>query len=439
MGAKKLKGIAVKGTQGIEAHDAEKMRELTKKWAKILKEHPATQDDMNYGTGEFYAWMNKERGTFPSRNWQWGYFQSSFDALKEGEKSHLDPYYWSPKYTVRHSPCPGCNKPCGRIIRIPEGKYAGTEIDGVEYEVLYSLGGMVDIDNIEAVAKANELCDIYGLDAISAGVTIAWAMEAYEKGLLTKDDTDGLELKFGSEDALLEAIKKMAYREGKLGALLADGVKRASEKLGKGSEKFALHIKGLEPPAYDIRGIKGMALAEAVSVRGACHLTAVTYALELVGKWWKFEGVDRLSAENKGFQIKTLEDIMTVYDALGVCKFSRHMFFIEGFLEIIEALTGRKMDLGELMLIGERIYNVAKAFNVREGFTRKDDSLPYRVTHEPIPKGVSAGAVVTEEELNHMLDEYYTARGWNREGIPTKAKLFTLGLEKIADEIGSGI
>ncbi len=438
-GSKKLKGIVVKGTKTPEVANKGELMKLIAKWAKIIKEHPATKDDMGYGSGEFLRWMNLERGTFPTRNWQWGYFQSFYDNAKEGELLGIDPYNWVPKYNPekKRNPCPNCTKPCSQVFTLEKYK-PGETVDGPEYETLYSLGSELEIDDPQAVAYLNLLCDEYGLDTISAGVTIGWAMEAYEKGLLTKEDTDGLELKFGDVEAAAEALRKMAYREGKLGELLADGSKAASEKLGKGSEKFAIHVKGLELPAYDVRGIKGMALAIAVSYRGACHLTAGVYGTELVGKWWKFEGIDRLSAENKGFEIKTHEDLMQVYDAVGMCKFSRHMYFLEGFPELLKAVTGISFSNSELMTIGERIYNVARAFNTREGLSRKDDTLPYRVLHDPIPKGKSAGSYVKPKELEHMLDEYYQARGWSEEGIPTKAKLAALDLEEIGKEIGAG-
>ena len=436
-GSKKLKGIAVRGTREPEVANKGELLKLIAKWAKIIKEHPATKDDMGYGSGEFLRWMNLERGTFPTRNWQWGYFQSFYDNAKEGELLGIDPYYWVPKFRDGRNPCPNCTKPCSQVFKLTKYR-PGEKVDGPEYETLYSLGSELEIDDPEAVAYLNLLCDLYGLDTISAGVTIGWAMEAYEKGLLTKEDTDGLELKFGNVEAAAEALRKMAYREGKLGELLADGSKAASEKLGKGSDKFAIHVKGLELPAYDVRGIKGMALAIAVSYRGACHLTAGVYGTELVGKWWKFEGIDRLSAEQKGFEVKMHEDLMQVYDATGICKFSRHMFFLEGIPELLKAVTGIEFSNSDLITAGERIYNLAKAFNVREGFTRKDDTLPYRITHEPIPKGKSAGAYVSEEELEHMLDEYYMARGWSKEGIPTKAKLVSLDLEDVAEEIGAG-
>ncbi len=436
-GSKKLKGIVVKGTKKPTAANHAQLIKLIGKWAKIIKDHPATRDDMNYGSGEFLRWMNLERGTFPTRNWQWGYFQSFYDKAKEGELLGIDPHYWVPKFRSDRNPCPNCTKPCSQVFKLT--KYMpGEEIDGPEYETLYSLGSELEIDDPEAVAYLNLLCDEYGMDTISAGVTIGWAMEAYERGLLTKEDTDGLDLRFGNVETAAETLRRMAYREGNLGKLLADGSKAASEKLGKGSEKFAIHVKGLELPAYDIRGIKGMALAIAVSYRGACHLTAGVYGTELVGRWWKFDGIDRLSAENKGFEVKTHEDLMQVYDAVGLCKFSRHMYTLEGIPELIEAVAGFQISNAELLAIGERIYNVARAFNVREGFSRKDDTLPWRLLHEPIPKGKSAGSYVKPKELEHMLDEYYQARGWSEEGIPTKVKLASLDLEDIAEEIGVG-
>ncbi|AHL22596.1 MULTISPECIES: aldehyde ferredoxin oxidoreductase family protein [Thermococcus] len=441
LGSKKLKGIVVKGTKKIPIAEPEKLRELIKKWAMIFKDHPATKADMDYGSGEFLDWMNRERGTFPTRNWQMGFFKKAYEKAKEEGREHIyiDPYYWAPKYRAGRRPCPLCNKPCSQYVKVESEKWGTFMTDGPEYETLYSFGGALELDDFETVAYLNYLADELGLDTISAGVTIAWAMEAYERGLLTKEEADGLELTFGNGEAAVEALKKMAYREGNLGKLLADGVKRASERLGRGSEKFALHVKGMEPPAYDVRGIKGMALAFAVNVRGADHLTSGAYGTELVGKWWKFEGVDRTKGENKGFEIAFHENLMAIYDATGVCKFSRHMYFLEGFPELVEAVTGMNIGEAELMVIGERIMNIARAFNVREGFTRKDDTLPYRIMWEPIPEGPSKGLHVPPWELDRMLDEYYQARGWSRDGIPTKAKLMALDLPDIADDIGAGI
>jgi aldehyde:ferredoxin oxidoreductase len=261
-------------------------------------------------------------------------------------------------------------------------------------------------------------------------------MEAFEKGLLSSEDLDGIELNFGDVDATLEVLRKMAYRKGRVGALLSDGVKTASEKLGKGSSHFAVHSKGLELPAYDARGIKGMGLAMAVAVRGGDHLTAVVYGTELVGKWWKFSGVDRFSAENKGYEVKVHEDLMTLYDIVGVCKFTRHMFFAEAYPEMVKVVTGMDMSVADLFIIGERVYNLQRAFNVREGLDRKADSLPARVFEDPIPKGASKGSRIKRSEFERMLDDYYQARGWSWNGVPTKVKMISLDLFDVAEEVG---
>lgn len=434
LGAKRIKAIIVKGTHKIETHDPQALKTSNKKWMKILKEHPAAQDDMNYGSGEMWEWINLERGTCPARNFQQGYFQSVYDNLKEGKKSHLDPYYYVPKYQGERMGCPKCTKPCGRYLSVKEGKYAGAKVDGIEYELLMSLGSTLENDDIEATIAMNEICDRLGFDGISAGVTVGWAMEAHERGLLDEEKLEGLDLDFGNADAAIAVLKKMAFREGYIGELLADGTKLASEKIGQNSDRFAIQIKGMELPAYDVRGIKGAALAFAVSTRGACHLTAGYYNWELAGKYWKFEGVDRLSSEWKGFNVKTAEDLATVYDVFGICKFSRHMFFLEGFAEFNNAVTGYEMSHGDIITMGERIYNLQKMFNLREGMDRKDDRLPHRLTHEPIPKGVSKGAVVTDEELQSMLNEYYLARGWSKNSVPTAGKLATLDLLDVVDE-----
>jgi aldehyde:ferredoxin oxidoreductase len=437
MGAKKLKAIVVKGKGKVEYADAAALRELVIRWSKIIREHPDAQLDMKYGTAEFYAWMNQEIGALPSRNWQQGYFQKAYDNLEKGQYSNLDPYYWSPKYTVRNRPCPNCTKPCGRICKVNAGKYAGTELDGPEYETIYSLGSSLEIDDFEALCHIHLACDLLGLDALSAGVTVSWVIEAYEKGLLTKEELDGIEPKFGDVETTLTILKKMAYREGKIGALLSDGSKIASSKLGRGSDHFAMHSKGLELPAYDARGIKGMGLAMAVAVRGGDHLTAVVYGTELVGKWWKFEGVDRFSAENKGFEVKVHEDLMTLYDVVGVCKFTRHEFYAEAYPEMVKAVTGMELTVTDLFTIGERVYNIQRAFNVREGLTRKDDSLPSRIFEDPVPKGASKGSRIRRSEFEKMLDDYYQARGWSQDGIPTKAKLTILDLPEVADQTGA--
>ncbi len=421
LGSKRIKAIAVRGTKGLDIHDPVKAMDLVKKWQKVMVTSGAFKDDTKYGTGEFLEWMNAERGAFPTRNFQEGVFN---------EREKINPYYWAPKYSKKNKGCYTCIKPCGKLFTIKEGPYAGTKVDGIEYETLYSLGSACGNADIEAVARANELCDLYGLDTISTGVTIGFVMELYERGILNEVEI-GFKLPFGKSEAVPQLVEMIAHRR-RIGDLMAEGVKRMAEKIGKGAERYAVHVKGMEPPAYDVRGIKGMALAFMTSPRGACHLKSGAYALELTGKFWKFSGVDRFSAENKGYEIKEMEDFMTVYDSLGVCKFSRGFFLIQEFPEILETMTGVKFTEGELLEIGERANNIKRLFNAREGITRKDCLLPPRITEDPIPEGVSKGSYVTVEEMNAMLDDYFRARGWNNEGIPTKEKLEDLEIEDMA-------
>ncbi|MEW6070029.1 MAG: aldehyde ferredoxin oxidoreductase C-terminal domain-containing protein, partial [Candidatus Thermoplasmatota archaeon] len=291
------------------------------------------------------------------------------------------------------------------------------------------LGSQCGNDDIEALAKANELCDLYGIDTISCGVVIGFAMELFEKGIIDEKEA-GLKLTFDNHDAIPAIIEKIAKREG-IGNILAEGVRVAAQKIGKGAEKYALEVKGLEPPAYDVRGLKGMGLGFATSPRGACHLRSGFYGVDLTGKWWKFKDVDRFSTDKKGEYVKITEDLMAVYDIVGLCKFSRHIFFLEEIPQFIEAVTGMKFSNEELLKVGERINNLKRLFNLREGLTRKDDTLPKRVLTEPVIEGKSKGSYIKKEELDKMLDDYYKARGWDKEGILTKEKLKELGLENL--------
>lgn len=433
MGSKNLKGIAIKGSKKLEIHDPEKIDELNSIYRKETAEKGKT--DMDFGTGDAIHPLNVELGAFPSLNWKAGYFKDAYDKLDDpGEgRIDLDPRKWASVYRDGRRPCPFCTKPCSQYFVAKDTPYGDIAIDGPEYETLYSLGSCCGVDDVEAVAKANEICDKLGIDTISAGVTVAWAMEAYEKGLL---ELDGPGLKFGDEKAMIEAVKAMGNREGKLGELLFDGVKSASEKLGKGTD-FAIHIKGMEPPGYEPRGMYGMGLALAVAPRGADHLTSCEYALDYGGSFWHFDGYSRTDIVSKGYPLSVLENLMMIYDMTGMCKFSRGIFLDNPLLELVNAVTGWNMSIGELLYAGERGHNVAKAYNVREGFSRKDDTLPDRVLEEKVPYGPSQGRFIPREDLEVALDRYYTARGWDLEGVPTKAKLQSLDLEDIAQDLGS--
>jgi aldehyde:ferredoxin oxidoreductase len=417
MGHKNLKAIGVRGNRDLTVSDPGKLIDLALEWQEIMVNSGTFQDDFNYGTGEFFNWINEERGAFPTRNWQESVF-------KEREK--VDPYYWAPKYTLRSKGCFGCTKPCGKLFVIEEGRWAGTKLDGIEYETLYSLGGECSNPDVEALARANEVCDLLGIDTISAGVCIGFTMELVERGILTTDEV-GVDCRFGNPDAVVEMCELIGKREG-FGRLLGEGVRKASEEIGKGSERYALHIKGMEPPAYDARGVKGAGLGFMTSPRGACHLRSGVYALNLVGKFWRWDNVDRLSAEGKGEQVKWMEDFMTVFDSLGVCKFSRGFYLMEGYLPLLKAIMDWDLGEDELLRIGERINNLKQLYNYSVGIRREDFYLPRRLLEEPIKEGPSKGAIITEEEMHRMLDDYLEERGWDREGQPSSGKLSELGL-----------
>jgi len=441
MGSKNLKAIAVKGTKDIPIHDQEELDELNSKWRKITTGKGETadesfdpQDQMDYGTGEAMAAKNQVYGCFPTKNWQAGYFKRAYDNLEDpDDRIELNPRYWTAVYREGRRPCPYCTKPCSQYFKAEDTPYGDIAVDGPEYETQYSLGSACEVDDIEAVAKANEICDTLGLDTISAGLTISWAMEAYEKGMI---DTD-LDLNFGNAEAMLEALRKMAHKEGELGELLGDGVYEAAKEVGQGSEKFAIHVKGMPPAGFEVRGVKGMALAFAVAPRGADHLTSCLYAIEMAGSYWDFEDYDRTELKGKAFALKAMEDLMTLYDMTGICKFSRGLMVDEGQLELLNVMTGFDMSLSEFLKAGERVYNLSKAFNTRNGFGRKDDRLPDRVFDDEVIYGPTEGETLSRREFEEELDRYYDVRGWDDEGVPSKNTLKRLDLPKVAEELGS--
>ncbi len=418
MGSKNLKAIAIRGTKDLVPANADKLLQLALQYQKVYEAAGSFVEDTKYGTGEFLGWVNKERGVFPTRNWQ----ESVFN-----EREKIDPYYWAPKYVTKNKACFACTKPCGKLFEVKSGKFAGVAIDGIEYETLYSLGGACGNPDVESVARANELCDLLGLDTISCGVAIGFAMELYQRGILTQKDI-GMDISWANApDVVPKMVEIIGKRQG-IGDVLADGVKVAAKRIGKGSERYAIHTKGMEPPAYDVRGMKGHGLAYMTSTRGACHLRAGFYAPELVGKFWKWEGIDRFSAAGKGPMVATMENFMCVYDSVGLCKFSRGFYLIAKLPEVIEAITGLKFTEEELLKIGERIHNMKGAFNYREGVTRKDWLLPPRILEDPIPEGVSKGHKISIEEMNMMLDDYMKARNWTSDGQPTPEKLRELDI-----------
>ncbi|KYH40703.1 MAG: Aldehyde ferredoxin oxidoreductase [Candidatus Bathyarchaeota archaeon B26-1] len=417
MGSKNLKAIAIRGTKDVKVAHPEEFLEFVKMLHERMK-GPATTKYRTLGT-PLNVLVHNALGALPTRN----FTNATFEGAEKVSGEYLNE-----RFVVRIVGCSSCAMRCEHIAVVPEGPYKGTTVR-VEYEPLWAFGPNCGVDRMDAILKAMELCNYYGLDSLSAGNIVGFAMDCYEHGILTEKDTGGLKLNFGNAEAMVKLVHMMARREG-LGDVLAEGVRRAAEKIGRGAEKFANHIKGLEMTGYDIRGLKTAAVGYAVSFRGADHNRHGAYGLDLKGT------VDRFKFEKgRSKLVIEIEDLYTIIDSLIICKFSRGTYY-EGFEDLAKyytLVTGISMTAEELRLAGERINNLGRLFNIREGFTRKDDHLPPKVMSTPIPDDtVSKGSYITQEELDFMLDDYYAARGWTREGIPTLEKLRELGLEDLA-------
>ena len=416
MGSKNLKAIAMRGTHDITVAKPEEFMEYVKEFHERMK-GPATQKYRTLGTPENVL-VHNSLSCMPTRN----YNNSRFDGAEKVSGESLNE-----RFVAKIIGCSSCAMRCEHVCVVPEGPYKGT-MTRMEYETLWAMGPYCGVDRLDAIIKGMDLCNYYGIDAISAGVIVGFAMDCYEKGILTEKDFDGIDARFGNHEALVKIIEKMGKREG-IGDILAEGVKTAGEKIGREAEKLAQHIKGVEVTGYDLRCLKTAALGFAVSFRGADHNRHGAYAFDVKGK------VNRLVAEKgRGKMVKDMEDIYTLIDSFIVCKFSRGTYYkeLEDMTKLYTLVTGIEMTPEEMKGSGERINNVARLFNIREGLGRKEDTLPYKVMHMPIPdEGPSKGAYVTQEELDLLLDDYYMARGWTREGIPSIEKLKELGMDDL--------
>jgi aldehyde:ferredoxin oxidoreductase len=410
MGSKNLKAVAVKGTGDVGISDVQAFKEFSRRLYELAM-GPATEKYRVYGTPANVLYLN-ENAAMPTRNWQ--------DAVFEGADT-ISGEYLNEHYVTKIQGCDACGSRCEHIATVTEGPLKGA-VSRVEYEPTYSFGSNCGVSDLAGVIRAVQLCDLYGMDALSAGVVCSFAMESFERGVITAKDTGGLELPFGDIVAMTELLKKIALRED-IGDLLAEGVKPASEKLGKGSEAWALHIKGVEMTGYDIRGLKTCALGYAVSRRGADHQRHGAYGPDLKGT------VDRFKADkDRGPLVVEGEDAYSVIDSLILCKFNRGIWDYNDMARMYTIVTGLPMTADEIVLAGERISNLAKIYNLREGLGRESDHVPIRVMNDPIQSGVAKGQVVSQEDLDILLDGYYEARGWDNEGIPTKKKIDQLGL-----------
>jgi aldehyde:ferredoxin oxidoreductase len=427
MASKNLKAVAVCGTGSFPVADLDRFQQIIERLDDSIYHHPEYQIRYRLGTTKLIQALDGIGG-LPTRHFQRGRFEAASAVSGEAIEA---------LYKVKSKACFACTIPCSRFLVVDDPRFPGLRLEGPEFEPLAGFTARVGNGDLALGLKCVDLANRYGLDAITLSEVIAWAMECYERGLISRQEADGLDLTWGNGEAILALIHKVAFREG-LGDSLADGVKKAAERLGRGSEEFALHGKGLELFQADVRSIKAYGLGNAVSSRGADHLRSEPWfefsndPEEGIRRYGIPETAFRLEYKGKGLVVKHFEEMAAISDATGVCKNTYNNMEVldwDGTAELLQATTGWDMTGEEVRRIGERIVNLERLFIAREGITRRDDTLPRRFLQEPMPEGSgpSTGSVL---ELEPMLDEYYRARGWDvATGLPTPAKLAELGLQ----------
>jgi aldehyde:ferredoxin oxidoreductase len=420
LGSKKVKAIVVRGDMRPSIADMEALRVVNKKVTDKIHEMSATGDSLpNHGTAILVNDINEEGG-YPTRNFQTG-VQATADRTSGQTLSKT--------LLTDTMGCWGCIIKCGRISKVPPwSPYSGVG-EGPEYETIWALGAQCGVDNLEAITKANYICNELGVDTIELGNLIGLAMELYEKGYIEEDLARGLDLKFGNPQALVELAWRVAYRSG-LGNDIAEGGVTFATKY-KAPELF-MGVRGQGLPAYDPRAFKGHGLGYATSNRGGCHLRAYMIAGEVVGEITGEEiKLDPLETQGKPKWVTIFQDLYAACDSLIICKFNTFAVGSEEFASTLSAVTGWQYTSEDIMRVGERIYNLERAFNIREG-TNWQDEIPKRFLEEALPEGPKKGEVL---KLDEMLEEYYKIRGWIG-GKPTKSKLKELGLDQAAEEVG---
>ncbi len=424
LGSKNVKAVAVRGHHSVDVPDIRKIKMFLEDLYARFSANPSTAEILpRYGTPVLVN-ANNTLGLFGYHNWQDEY---------NPESERLSGETMRKKIVKRDKSCYACPARCGKFSIVESVSVEGCCVEGPEYEDIFSLGSMCGHSDIEIVAAAERLCDDIGLDAIEAGVAIAFAMECYQRKLLTDKQTDGMQLDFGRSDLIIPMIKKIGMREGYLGDVLAEGVKRASEKIGKGSGQFAMQNKGLTYPGHSARGMPGFALGYATGPRGASHHDGRPTG-ERTGL------VQRDTIEGKGEYTARINHLNILTDSMIVCHLPEAIWgpldITDTLVRCINTTTGMDLNLENARLTAERIWNLIRAFGVREGYRREHDTLAPRFMEEPIKTGPSKDMVISREMLDYMLDQYYEFRGWDKKtGIPTREKLQELGLTDIADDL----
>ncbi|MCW3997035.1 MAG: aldehyde ferredoxin oxidoreductase family protein [Candidatus Bathyarchaeota archaeon] len=434
MGSKLLKAAAVRGSYKIKIANKEKLNNFAKDAAKEVMEGKGKTLRLN-GTNSGLDSLSAS-GRLPTYNFRKCSFKDADKITGETVTKVI---------LKKRLTCPSCPVACIRIVESKEKYLVDPKYGGPEYETVAAFGSLCMNNNLLAIAKANELCNKFTIDTMSTGVVIAFAMECFEKGLITKEDSNGIELTWGNHEAIIQLIEKIVKREG-IGDILADGVMRAAKKIGKNSDAFALHIKGQELPMHEPRGKKGVGLSYAISNRGACHLQAphdddFLDKRNLDPKIGLFPNIAMSTIDtgrDKVYLVKTVEEMYSLFDSLIVCKNTAFPsgISIGTLVGIFNSIMGWNTNAMQLKQIGERAINLCRAFNAREGMTRKDDVLPKRLM-EPLSEGSYSGEAIPKHTLDKMLDYYYDMRGWNsKTGLPTKEKLKELELGYVAEELG---
>ncbi|MFC2013985.1 aldehyde ferredoxin oxidoreductase family protein [Chloroflexota bacterium] len=426
MGSKNLKAIVIKATRKVKLPNPEEFKGLIKEQATSMRPHPMFPSQSTDGTLNTMEPMNV-KGAFPTRNFREGIMDGWENISSAAFK----------KIEVKDAPCYNCMLRCNKFHKVTSGPYAGAANEGPEYESAWAFSGSIVSAEIGATVAADALCDDLGIDTISTGNAIGFVYELFERGILTLKDTDGLSLIWGNHAAAIEMIKRIGNREG-LGDILAEGIKRASLHIGKGAEAYAIHIKGMELSGYECRALKRQGLGYATSPIGGSH--SIGYCLQEIYDLPIPHAVDRFADEGGTDVVKFNQDGFATWETGIGCSFSQPMVFPDLFARMLVSVTGITEfgALNYLALVGERIFNLEQAFNVREGFNRKDDAFPLRITNEPLRNaGPSEGQIIRKPDA--LLDEYYQFRGWDRYGIPTHEKLAELGLAEIGKDIIKGV
>jgi len=410
IGTKNLKAIAVMGTGAVKVAELDAFKAAVAKARKKIQEHPVGGHGLKaYGSDVLVNIINGV-GALPAYNYRDAYFPNADAVGGESLTAHT---------LLRPRGCFSCIISCGRATQITAAKYQGIG-EGPEYESAWSFGPDCGIDDLDAVTKANYLCNELGLDTITMGATIACAMEMYEDGVITLKDTGGIPLNFGNADVMIEMIRKTGLREG-FGGKLALGSYRLAESYGH--PEYSMSVKKQELPAYDPRAVQGIGLNYATNNRGGGHCRGYTIAVEVLGSPVK---MDQYTTEGKANLVITFQNLTAALDSTGECLFATFGIGADELAEMLSALTGVAYSTEEFMKAGERIWNLERQFNLKAGITAADDTLPERLLKDPIKTGPSKGHV---SQLDKMLPEYYQLRGWDENGVPTKEKLKELSLK----------